>query len=420
MLPATQSSAAAPYSGTGAQSQYPKTGHFDPGMESFESAFVNFLQSWAILGATVAVAKNGRLVYARGFGWSDVEHNVKMQPTTLFRIASISKAITAVATLKLVEEGKLGLDKHAFEILKDLKPCEARGRAVDPRIYKITVRDLLQMSAGWDRNHQGDPMFKPLVDRASYYCSPTLRADSVSIIRYWLNEPLVFDPGTSQSYSNLCYAVLEQLITRTSGKRYSEYVKQNVLLPAGITDMRLGRTRERAPNETVYYPFPGQELANSYFPNVKGVVPLAYGGDFALEALAGPAGWIASSVDLVRFVSAVNRDRKEKPPISPETFRIMLKRPALRVCEKKDEYFALGWEVLPVKDGSGVIFSRTGSFPGCMALVVHLEDGTAWAFEVNSRPMGQAQFLKEAKMLISQAVRAQKKWTNEDLFDQFK
>jgi N-acyl-D-amino-acid deacylase len=377
------------------------------------------MQSWGVFGATVAVSRNGRLVYARGFGWSDIEHNVAMQPNTLCRIASVSKAITAVAVLKLVEEGKLSLDDRAFAILKELKPCDAKSRSVDPRLYQITVRDLLQMSAGWDRNHQGDPMFAPLVHQASYHCSPTLRADSLSIIRYWMNEPLVFDPGTHYAYSNLCYAVLEQLVMRASGQRYSEYVKTNVLLPMGITDMRLGHTLKREPGETVYYPFPGQEQTNSYFPNVKGVVPLAYGGDFALEALAAPAGWIGSSIDLVKFISNVNGDGKQKAPLSKQMFATMLARPKIRFWEKEPTYFALGWEVSPLA-GNKLIYWRTGSFPGSMAFVIQQEDGTAWAVEVNSRPMSQLQFLKEMRMLVGQAVRSQKQWPDGDLFDEYK
>lgn len=402
--------------------EYARTGKAVPGMEGFEQGFTALLQQWAIPGATVAIAKNGRLVYARGFGWCDLENKEPMAPTTLFRIASVSKAITAVAVLKLVEEGKISLDQKAFDILSDLKPCDAGPEGVDPRLFTITVRHLLQMTAGWNRTHTGDPMFAPLVHYASFHCSPTLRADSVAIIRHWMSKQLDFDPGTSYAYSNLCYAVLEQIIKKVSGQRYSEYVKKNVLAPCGIIDMKLGHTRELAANETIYYTFPGQEEANSYFPNVKGVVPLPYGGDFALEALSGPAGWIGSSIDLVRFITTVSGDRSVKSPISQNTFKTMLACPDITYWHHRSEYFGMGWEVLPVEDshGTGYIYSRVGSFPGSMAFVVHSDDGTAWSFAVNSRPLSQIEFLTQAKMMIKAGVDQQKTWPDWDLFKEYK
>lgn len=398
--------------------RYPMSGRPLAGMDAFDRQFVELMQQWAIPGAAVAVAKQGRLVYARGYGWQDMENLQAMEPDTLFRIASVSKAVTAVAVLKLVEQGKLALDARAFELLKDVKPCMCGSAGVDPRLYQITVRDLLQMTAGWNRAESGDPMFAPLVHYASHYCSPTLRADSLSIVRYWMGKPLDFTPGTSYAYSNLCYAVLEQLIARTSGRPYSRFVKDEVLKPIGITDMRLGRTLSRAEHEAVYYPFPGQEMANSYFPNVKGLVPLAYGGDFALEALAAPAGWIASPVDLVRFVATLAGERKVPGPISRKSVQVMLSRPAVAYWKGKKQYFAMGWEVMVT--GGGLVYSRTGSLPGSMAYVVHTAGDQAWAFAANSRPRDQVGFLNDVRALVSHAIARQKSWPADDLFDRFR
>jgi N-acyl-D-amino-acid deacylase len=420
--PAALQANAASDNQTSSKAEYPVTGNAVEGLENFEIQLTGLLQARAVPGATVAIAKNGRLVYARGFGWSNIEDKIAMQPDVLFRIASISKAITAVATMRLVQEGKLGLDQHAFEILNELKPCVIEPKGIDPRIFQITVRNLLHMTAGWNRTHTGDPMFKPIVDYASFHCSPTLRADSVAIIRYWMGKQLDFDPGSSYAYSNLCYAVLEQIIKKASGQRYSEYVRKNILLPCGITDMRLGHTRELAERETRYYPFPGQEYSNSYFPNVKGLVPLQYGGDFSLEALSGAAGWIGSSVDLVRLISTIGGDRNGKSPISAASFKTMLTCPDVPYWKHRTEYFGMGFEVLPIEDskGTGYVFWRIGSFPGSMAFVVHSDDGMAWAFEVNSRPQSQMEFLNEIRTLINDTVKSQKSWPDVDLFERYK
>ena len=106
-------------------------------------------------GGAVAVVKDGRLILARGYGWADVESHEPVAPDSLFRIASLSKSLTAAAILKLVEDHRLGLDDRVFPLL-------AMGPARDPRLARITVRNLLQHTGGWDRDQTFDPMFRSL------------------------------------------------------------------------------------------------------------------------------------------------------------------------------------------------------------------------------------------------------------------
>src|SRR5262245_34574588 len=98
-----------------------------------------FLKENDVPGAALAVTRNGRLVHARGFGYADRDSKKLVEPNSLFRIASISKPITAAAVLHLVERGKLKLDDKAFAILK-LKPVLEPGTQEDPRLAQITVR----------------------------------------------------------------------------------------------------------------------------------------------------------------------------------------------------------------------------------------------------------------------------------------
>src|SRR5437016_13665515 len=92
-----------------------------PPLESFDAAMAAFMKERGAPGGALAVVKDGRLVYAKGYGLADVEANVAVEPESLFRIASVSKPITAVAVLALVRKGKLDLDAKAFGILS-LKP----------------------------------------------------------------------------------------------------------------------------------------------------------------------------------------------------------------------------------------------------------------------------------------------------------
>lgn len=380
----------------------PMTGKAVPAFDVLDQDFNDLLKKWNIPGGQVAIARNGKIVFARGYGFANLGSKQPVEPDTLFRIASVSKAITSVAALRLIEQKKLKLTDKAFEILSDLQPClpSQLGRP-EKRLKRISIQHLLQSTAGWDRVHSGDPMFAPHVMAAAYNCSCTMRPEPLAVIRYCLEKPLDHDPGNSYAYSNLSYTVLEEIIKRKSGKSYEQYVQEEILQPIGITNMRLGRTLYRAPKETIYYPFPGQELAPSVFPNHKGFVPLPYGGDFALEALAGPAGWIASASDLVRFASVFAGEGKS-PPLSKSTIDLMFRKPSIKHWEEKDEYFAMGWDVVPVD--SKIKFSRAGSLPGNMAYVVHLPNGTTYAFTINSRPLRQSDFAEEAKTIIQNNI----------------
>src|SRR5687767_14730117 len=88
----------------------PVTGESVPELAPFDELLLAFLQENEIAGASLAITKDGRLIYARGFGWADADGQVKVSPASLFRIASLSKPITAVAILMLIERGKLKLD----------------------------------------------------------------------------------------------------------------------------------------------------------------------------------------------------------------------------------------------------------------------------------------------------------------------
>ena len=115
-------------------------------MASYDQNVRDFMRKLSIPGGAVAVMRDGKLIYARGFGYADVENKTPVQPDALFRIASVSKPITGVAIMKLVEEGKLTLDDRAAPFIAHLAP--AAGATVDPRWEQITIRHLLNMSGG--------------------------------------------------------------------------------------------------------------------------------------------------------------------------------------------------------------------------------------------------------------------------------
>ena len=108
------------------------------------------------IGAALAVTRNGKLVYTRGFGLADRDHAQSVQPNSLFRIASISKPVTAAAVLQLAERNKLTLDAKVVGLLELPAPN-------DKRWNEITIDHLLHHTGGWDRSKSFDPMFRPIV-----------------------------------------------------------------------------------------------------------------------------------------------------------------------------------------------------------------------------------------------------------------
>jgi hypothetical protein len=151
-----------------------------------EKTINSFMRKWSIAGASIAISKDGKLVYAKGFGFADTASSEETQPYHRFRIASISKLITAVAIMKLREEGKLTLNDRVFGpdgILND--PYFSNPR--DKRVFGITVAHLLSHEGGWTQRW-GDQMFMPLVIADKMGVKPP--ADTRTILRYALDKRL--------------------------------------------------------------------------------------------------------------------------------------------------------------------------------------------------------------------------------------
>jgi pimeloyl-ACP methyl ester carboxylesterase len=120
----------------------PTTGRAVPELAGLDAMMGAVMTRWSLPGGQLAVARDGRLVLNRGYGLGDVEGNAPVEPTALFRIASTSKPTTVVASLGLVEQGRLSLDDRAFRLLDDL--ARPNHTAVEPRLYDVTIRDILQ------------------------------------------------------------------------------------------------------------------------------------------------------------------------------------------------------------------------------------------------------------------------------------
>lgn len=395
------------------EKQIAVTGAPVPELASFDRAILDLMEKWRIPGGSIAVVKDERLVMAHGYGWADRENHQVVEPGSLFRIASLSKSLTSAAILKLVEERRLRLDDKAFALLKDLKPLP--GAKVNPELQEITISQLLQHSGGWDRDQSFDPMFMPR-EIAAAMSAPT-PASADTIIRYMLDKPLQFRPGTRFAYSNFGYCVLGRIIEKTTGEPYDVFVQNRILRPAGVTSMRLGHTRprDRAPGEVHYYGFPGIGFARSVFPSGPTQVPWSYGG-FFLEAMDAHGGWLASATDLARFIDAVDgRPRPHHTQIlKPESIEQMTSRPAPPLWVGTDYWYGMGWWVSPAEGGAN--WWHNGLLPGTATLMVRAGLGVTWVVLFNSLPKDTDGFFNELDSEMWQAEKNVKRWPANDLF----
>jgi len=400
----------------GSRRQVAATGHPAPGTEPLDTFMSGFIAEWDGVGGALAVAKDGRLVFARGYGLADIEAGQAVQPDSLFRIGSVSKPLTAVAILKLVEQGRLDLDAHAFDILARLRP--PAGQSMDPRIQQITVRHLLTHTAGWDREVSGDP----ILGAFGYTIASTLGVpappSAEDAIRYMLGQPLDFDPGSRYAYSNLGYMVLGRIIEQVSGRAYEDSVRQAVLRPMGLTRMRQGHTRlsERAPGEVRYYDLPGSALVRSVFPSDTGLVPVSYGG-IDIEAIDSCGGWLASPVDLVHFASSVDGLR---PPslLTPRSVEQMLARPPYSFWAGSPWWYSLAWVI--EQDEHGLTWSKNGSVWSDFTLLCRRPDGICWAVSFNWCGRGSFDaFASAVPSGVEAAVDQVRTWPDTDMSSEF-
>jgi CubicO group peptidase (beta-lactamase class C family) len=341
----------------------PISGQAGPGLKPFDAAMRTIIDRHGLPGAALAITKDGRLVLAKGYGWANVAAGEPVRPDTLFGLASLSKPITAVATLKLVEQGKLRLDDRVFSILKINPPAGAR---VDPRLRTITVRHCLNHSGGWDRSVRGDPInWEPQICRALRLRPPLSPQQFLSFV---VTMPLDFAPGTDQKYSNVGYIILGEVVAAVAGQAYQRFVADEVLRPMGITRLEVHRRD-------------GRYLAGEAIRHLTGsLIPLP---PMLLPMVDATGGWSASVVDMARFVT--NLEGSRGPAVLNEkTRRLMIEPPPPPLKVRPNGTFVgLGWDSVNVQGKAYTVF-KDGSYQGMRTFMKRLPTGVCWCLFYNA------------------------------------
>lgn len=324
------------------------------------------MQARGITAGALAVTKDRRLVLARGYRWQ-ADAIDPVEPTSLFRIASLSKAVTSMAVMRLVEDGLLSLDAKLTALLT-LTP--RTGGTLDPRAHDITVRMLLEHSGGWDSDGTGfDPMFED--QYISILLGAPLPVSQQNIITMMNGRALDHDPGITFTYSNYGYLLLGRIIEAVSGQPYAAYVQEQVLDRLFIKRMRLGQTEfeQHQPGEVPYY---GWDVGLHFNVRRAGAplnAPAPYGA-WNIENMDSYGGWLASAVDLARFCTALDRTGRE-PVLNASRIARTFAEPLTGRFED-DAWYACGWMVR--EEGGGLNTWHDGSLDGTFSFMVRRHD----------------------------------------------
>ncbi len=366
-----------------------------------EKIINSFLHKWTIAGASIAISKDGKLIFARGFGYADSASKTETQPYNQFRIASISKLITATAIMKLQEDGKLALNDKVFGaggILNDPYFDEPK----DKRVYDITVAQLLGHESGWSQRY-GDQMFMPVLIASGMGVKPPV--DTKTIVRFALNKKLQYTPGTARAYSNLGYSLLGLVIEKVSGMSYEEYCRQAIFEPLGIYDMAIAGnlSSDKTPFEVTYYEPPDVALKPSIYDTCKMVTPSNGGND--IRALGGAGAWLATAPDLMRLLLAVDGYNTRPDILNDQSIRFM--------TDNDNGFAPVGWKVTVI-DGT---WWRTGSFPGSASMMKRQSDGISWVVLFNSSARNGPEIYTYISNMMSRAISQINPWPDYDLYN---
>lgn len=337
-----------------------------------DAAVNSYMNVQGVNGLSLAVTKNGKLVFAKGYGYANPATNEEMCPNQSMRIMSISKSVTAAGIMKLFEQNKISMDQHVFgpnSILGAQYPTPSDK----PKLNDITIWQLLHHNSGL-RTCNGEPEFN---DAGKSYDD---------VMKMLLADPalFVYNPDTKSLYSNTGYFILAAVIQKISGQSYETFIRNNVLNPAGVgSSMYVGLSSGNIKSAEAHYT-PDSK------PN--------------MQLWAGFGGWVARPIDLVKYLGAVDGSPYPADIIKANTHTLLTDDTPL------SPGYGCGWSV------SGDKQKHNGANGGSRSWLAEIGNGLSIAIITNNAPSndpdGHGKMLNE----ISAGVKNVTAWPSYDLF----
>jgi len=311
-----------------------------------------FLSDNGFPGVSLAVSKNGKLVYRKGYGLADKESGAEVTVDSRFRIASVSKLITSAAVMKLIQDGKLSINQKVFGT-SGILGTEYGTQPYKTYVTAITLSDLLHHTiGGWGQDN--DPAF---FDK---------NLNTTDVINWTLDhQALSKAPGSAFAYSNFGYMLLARIIEKTSGISYEQYVKSELLDQVGAekTTIAGALLADRQADEVKYY---GQGGDTNY---VYDYTQFTRGN--------GAMGWLSTPTDLLRFANAVDGLPTRPDLLDANAIATMTSTTPASIGW--GWHFGCGWVV------EGDEWFWWGSLPGTFAILYRNGNGICIAATANGR-----------------------------------
>ncbi len=274
-------------------------------VREIEQAVSEEMGKQKVPGMTVAVGKNLRLVWSAGFGMADLENSVPARASTVYRLGSISKPITAVAVMQLAESGKLDLDA----------PIQKYVPSFPEKPWPITPRLLLSHLSGI--RHYGS------VEEVS---STRRYTDLIEPLKIFAADPLLFEPGAKYSYTTYGYNLLGAAVEGAAGMRFRNCILERIFEPAGMRTARHDSVRDIIPNR-----------ARGYHKNPAGLVENCDLADTSNKVPGG--GMVSTPDDLIKFAIAVMKGQLVKPETRDQMYT------QAKARDGKLVPYGLGWQI---------------------------------------------------------------------------
>lgn len=343
-----------------AQAQ-PQTGPVDPAFAEVDQLMRGYIAARAFPGASLVVAYGDRIIYAQGYGFADPARGIPTSPWLEYRIASVSKPITAGMVMRLVQQGRVALDAPAWTYIGSVM---GTAEPADARLKQVTVRQLLTHTWGLDRSVSRDPM------GTWYQNGSTVVSTARDMLRYHLlRMTLNFTPGARHAYNNTGFVWLQMIAEAVDGRPIETQISEAL----GPEALSTGRARfgdvlpsRLTPAEPVYLDYAGAPR----LPPVPGVYPAPAPstvarpeGSYTLVGYGGSGGYVMSPLTVVRYLQRLMGQRQPEL-INAATRKLMFGEQTLADGTR---YWGLGiqaWNPWPQFSANDVSLTHTGAILG--------------------------------------------------------
>lgn len=285
--------------------------------QQIDSYLSSLIDTAGIPGIAIALTNGQDVIYAKGFGFANIQAKEKLTPSHFFHVASISKTFTATAVMQLAEQGKLDINRPLIHYLPYLK-------MKDPRYRKITIKQMLNHTSG--------------IPDVTDYEWEKAESDEGALERYTrslADSILMYDPGSSFNYSNIAFDVLGDVVAKVSGVSFEKYEEENILVPLDMDKSNFYYPKMSKDLQTVPYTGSSQSISMVYPYNRK----------------HAPSSTLTSNVLELSHWAIANMYEgryKNRQIITPSTFRAMTS-PTVTVDPAQGLSVGLCWFIYPYK-----------------------------------------------------------------------